>query len=293
MSGLGERIRYLGAGLKKLWYMMLTTAWSQLLFAYGAVLQLVEIVFGIASYFFLTKIFQGTSAVMESYGTDVVSFIVLGLAMNSILRHSLTGVYHALNHAYATRALERVLMSPTSVYMLVFSQMASGYIRAGFVSTLYLFAGVLFFGVSLGRGDAASVFAALALGTVATLGLGMLLSALFFYTSVGKVDPATILILATAVSNTFTGAVFPVEVLRYYAPWLYPFSLFLPQTHAIFAARMALNGVSLADPAVAPSVAYLIAVAAVTIPIGYRVIRRGLDRIRREGYTPSVAVMVD
>jgi hypothetical protein len=56
---------------------------------------------------------------------------------------------------------------------------------------------------------------------------------------------------------------------------------------------MALNGVSLADPAVAPSVAYLIAIAAVTIPVGYRVIRRGLDRIRREGYTPSVAVMVD
>jgi ABC-type polysaccharide/polyol phosphate export permease len=153
--------------------------------------------------------------------------------------------------------------------------------------------GILIFGINLGRGNVILVILVLVLGTVATLGFGMLLSQIFFYTSTGKGGANPILMFAHTFSNTFSGAIFPVEVLRDFAPWLYPISILLPQTHALSAARMILKGVSPSDPSVAADIIYLIVFAVIMIPVGYYLIRRGMDRIRKEGYAPSYVTIFD
>jgi len=108
-------------------------------------------------YYFLTTVFQGQSEVMGRYGTDVVSYILLGMTMTPMLRTSFAGVYSSLTMSYASRALERIMMTPTSVFTLLFSQMAGGYIASALSSLLTLLVGVTLFNVILGKGNPSSI----------------------------------------------------------------------------------------------------------------------------------------
>src|SRR5215510_11037328 len=128
--------------MKKIRYMVLADFRVQMLFRFGLVLQIVNIAVGAGSYYFLTTVFQGQSEVMGRYGTDVVSYILLGMTMTPMLRTSFAGVYSSLTMSYASRALERIMMTPTSVFTLLFSQMAGGYIASALSSLLTLLVGV-------------------------------------------------------------------------------------------------------------------------------------------------------
>jgi len=275
--------------LRKIWYMILSNFRVRMLFATGIAMELVNIAIAAASYFFFTKVFQGTTAVMGKYGTDIVSYIILGIALNSMLMRSLTGFYSSLVMSYFNRSLERVSLSPTSIYTLLFSDTVSGHVYGVIHAVLYLVVGVLIFGVDLGAGNAALAVLVLLLGVVATQGLGMLFSLVFFYTATGKGGPNPILMFTHTFANTFSGATFPVEVLIAFAPWLFPISAFLPQTHALSAVRMILKGASILSPPVIIDLTYLAVFAAVAIPIGYYVIKKGLDRVRKEAYIPPTA----
>src|SRR6266508_377962 len=121
--------------MKKIRYMMLADFRVQMLFRLGLVLQIVNIAIGAGSYYFLTTVFQGKSEVMGRYGTDVVSYILLGMTMNPVLMTSFTGIFRALVMSYSNRSLERIMMTPTSVYTLFFSRMAGGYIASALVAS--------------------------------------------------------------------------------------------------------------------------------------------------------------
>jgi len=273
--------------LKKIWYMMLSNFRVRFLFAFGIVMELINVAVGAGSYFFLTRVFPpGTADVMSKYGTDVVSYIILGIALNSMLMQSLTGIFSSLVESYYDRSLERISLSPTNIYTLILTNMMSGYFNRALNTILYLVIGLAIFGMNLGSGNGALALLVLILGLAATVGLGMLLCLVFFYTATGKGGPSPILMFAYTFTNAFSGATFPIEVIIEFAPWLFLISAFLPQTHAISAIRMILNGSSLFDASVFADIAYLIVFSAITIPIGYYLIRRGLDKVRREGYVP-------
>ena len=74
-----------------------------------------------------------------------------------MLRTSFAGVYSSLTMSYASRALERIMMTPTSVFTLLFSQMAGGYIASALSSLLTLLVGVTLFNVILGKGNPSSI----------------------------------------------------------------------------------------------------------------------------------------
>jgi|GEM_PF-2216766 ABC-2 type transport system permease protein len=280
--------------VKKIWYMILTNFWTQALFVVGIVMELIGITIGAGSYFFLTKVFQGTATVMEKYNTDVVSFIIIGLALNSMLSQSFIGFYNSLAVSYFNRSLERILISPTSVYTLFFSQMVSAYLFGLVRAILYLVIGALFFGLNINLSVMSVMLAVLVflLGLVATNGLGMLLSLFFFYTHKGKGAANPIIMFAHTFADTFSGATFPVEILAKYAPWLYPISIFLPQTHTISIIRIILAGQGLSNPSTLVSVFYLIVFSLVVVPIGYFVVNSGIDRVRKEGYAVTGGVVV-
>ncbi len=172
--------------MKKIRYMVLADFRVQMLFRFGLVLQIVNIAIGAGSYYFLTTVFHGQSEVMGRYGTDVVSYILLGMTMNPVLMTSFTGIFNALITSYGNRALERIMMTPTSVYTLFFSRMAGGYIASTLSSLLTLLVGVALFGVRVGKGNPLPALWLLLLGAISTIALGMLLAQIFFYTDTGK-----------------------------------------------------------------------------------------------------------
>jgi ABC-2 type transport system permease protein len=274
--------------LKKIRYMVLADFRVQMLFQFGLGLQVVNIVVGAGSYYFLTTVFQGQSEVMARYGTDVVSYILLGMTMNPVLMTSFTGIFNALLMSYSSRALERIMMTPTSIYTLFFSHMAGGYITSALSAMLTLLVGVALFGVRIGKGNPLPALLLLLLGAISTIALGMLLAQIFFYTDTGKGGGGAVMMFVHTFVNAFTGATFPVEVLPGWLGWV---SALLPQTHAIRSARLTLAGHPWTDSTVLGDIAYLLGFCLLILPIGVWLIRRGLEKIRQEGYAPQTSVM--
>ena len=270
--------------LKKIRFLILADFRVQMLFRLGIVIQLVNIAIGATSYYFLTTLFRGPSSVMQRYGTDVISYIILGLTMNPIFMTSLTGFIGALENTYMSRTLERIMMAPTSVYSLFFGRMANGYISSIISSGLYLLVGLAVFHVRFGQGNPLSVLPVLVLGAIGTIAMGMLLAQVFFYTYTGKGSSGPVVIFVQTFVNVFTGATFPIEVLPGWLRWI---SLILPQTHAIRAIRLMMTGRPLKDPLVLGDITFLIGFCLVMIPVGLWLMRKGLERMRREGYSPQ------
>jgi ABC-2 type transport system permease protein len=273
--------------LRKLRYMIIADFRVQMLFRLGLFIQLVNITIGATSYYFLSTLFRGQSALMERYGTDVVSYILLGLTMTPVLMTSLTGFVTALESTYLTRTLERIMMTPTSVYSLFFSRMANSYIASVVSSSLYLLVGVVIFHLRPGPGNPLLALFVLLLGAVSTLALGMLLAQIFFYTYTGKGSSGPVVVFVQLFVNAFTGATFPIEVLP---PWLRWISVALPQTHALRAARLVLAGHPVSDALVAGDILFLFGFGLVGLPVGVLLMRKGLDKMRREGYSPQTRV---
>ncbi|MCI0387765.1 MAG: ABC transporter permease [Acidobacteria bacterium] len=274
--------------LKKIRYMVLADFRVRMLFQFGLVLQIINIVMGAASYYFLTTVFRGESEVMGRYGTDVLSYILLGMTINPVLMTSFSGIFNALVMSYSSRALERIMMTPTSIYTLFFSQMAGGYITSVLSSILTLLVGITLFGVSLGKGNPLPALLFLLLGAISTIALGMLLAQIFFYTDTGKGGGGSVTVFAHTFVNAFTGATFPVEVLPGWLGWV---SVLLPQTHAIRSARLTLAGHPWTDSTVLGDLSYLVGFCLLVLPVGIWLIRRGLEKIRQEGYAPQTSVM--
>jgi ABC-2 type transport system permease protein len=270
--------------LRKVRFMILADFRVQMLFRLGIVIQLINITIAATSYYFLTRLFHGQSRLMEQYGTDVVSYILLGLTMSPVLMTSLLGFIGALESTYLTRTLERIMMTPTSVYSLFFSRMANGYLGSAVSSSLYLLVGIAVFKLRVGGGSPPAALFILLLGAVSTIAMGMLLAQIFFYTYTGKGSSGPVVVFVQTFVNVFTGATFPVEVLP---PWIRWLSVALPQTHALRGARLVLAGRPVTDPVVFADVLYLVAFGAVMLPVGVLLMRKGLDKMRREGYSPQ------
>ena len=80
-----------------------------------------------------------------------------------------------------------------------------------------------------------------------------------------------------------------MEVLPEWLRWV---SVALPQTHAIRGARLVLAGRPMTDPTLLWDVVYLVGFCLVVLPLGVLLIRKGLAKIRREGYAPQTHIML-
>jgi ABC-type polysaccharide/polyol phosphate export permease len=146
---------------------------------------------------------------------------------------------------------------------------------------------VLIFRIRIGNGNPALALLIIVLGAISAIAMGMFLAQVFFYTYTGKGSSGQVVIFVNTFVNVFTGATFPVEVLQSWLRWI---SSALPQTHAIRGVRLVLSGRPISDPVVLGDLLFLIAFSFIMIPLGIWLMRKGLDRMRREGYSPQPRV---
>jgi len=122
--------RSLRLELKKIWYMIISGFRVEFLFEFGLVFQAFNVLFGVTSFFFMFKLFQGPSSeALAAYNVDPLAYVVLGMAMNSLLMTSLYGFFSAVASTYGGE-LKKIIATPTSPFTLFIGRVISGYIQA-------------------------------------------------------------------------------------------------------------------------------------------------------------------
>ena len=222
----------------------------------------------------------GAAPYVERYGFTYGGYIITGVALDLLMRQTLIAYHLACLNGYWGAQFDVYLQHPGGVSSLLVGNVIWAYVEAGLSTLIYVLVGVGLFGIGV---SLASVPAALFILLLAVLSLTRLgLAGASTFTLLGVKRGTNPVELVVGFLATLTaGLYFPPDVLP---RWLQALGEWLPQTHALRAARLVLGGrAGLGDAAVRADLAYLALFAAATLPIGVLLFGLGLHRAQREG----------
>jgi len=240
------------------------------------VFQFVSIFFSTAVTFFISELFgSGIADKLGGYGGDYFSFVIIGIALTDYMSVTLDEFSDEISDAQVEGTLETLLVTPTSVYTILFSSSLYSYLLTSLRVMVYMLFGILIFGLKLHLTSVLALVVLIILTIGSFVGIGLISAAFILVLKQGSPIPS----LMTTASALLGGVFYPVDVLP---AWLAPVSQLLPITHAVEAMRqILLNGASFA--VVSEKALILVCFSAVLIPMGLVAFEYGLRIARREG----------
>ena len=214
--------------------------------------------------------------VQEMYGSDYISFLLVGVAVSNLILPLMQGIQNQLN----PWTLETILMTGVSTPIFVLGNITWTYIFSVISFVPYLFIGISFFHASINANPLAVVLA-FSISAAIMMGLAMISTGLRILTK--SMDPITWAL--NVMQSLFAGVAFPViyldSILFQGASTI---SWFLPQTWVYHLWRVSmLTNPSMSDPAVVLEFLKGAVFAVFILPLGYKVFWWGVNRSKREG----------
>ena len=236
--------------------------------------QVVNIFIGVFSWGVASTYVQ--KPVAEMYHTDYISFLVAGVAISNLIMPIVQGVERQLN----PWTLETILMTDIKTPVFVIGNIMWSYILSVLTFIPYLIIGTSYFHVKL-HVNIPAVIIAFMISAAILMGLAMISTGVRIVTK--QTDPVTWAI--NILQNLFAGVSFPVVYLNTILfPGASTISWFLPQTWVYHLCRLAmLTNPSLLDLSTALEFIKGSAFAIILLPVGYRIMRWGIDVSKKEG----------
>lgn len=236
--------------------------------------QLINIIIGVFSWGVAASYVQ--KPVAEMYDSDYISFMVVGIAISSLVMPLVQGMQRQLN----PWTLETILMTGINIPVFVIGNISWNYIFSVLTFIPYLLIGIYVFGAQLNVNFPSAILAFIISATI-MMGMAFISTGIRIVTK--STDPITWAI--NVLQNLLAGIAFPVIYLdEIFFPGVSTFSWFLPQTWVYHLCRLSmLTNASLTDPEVLVDFLKGSVFAVVLLPIGYYVLRWGVNRSKREG----------
>ena len=237
--------------------------------------------------------FQEAGPELEAYGGDFATFLVVGLAANTVFAAALAAPYMGLLASWQANRLELLMLSPVNLPLFIAGISLGQYLRAAFRVAIYLVLGIAVFGAGRGWSPAAAGIlvglAAFVLAIAASMGLGLAAAAMVYFVDArGGSDPVRLVV--EAVAGIAAGVYFPVSFLPQWLAWL---ACAVPHTYALDTLRRGLAGGShlrtlpihgiLPGSPVEVNLLVLTVYAILAMLIGLWLFRQGLELARSDG----------
>lgn len=246
------------------------------------VMETISTVASIAMYSFMGLQVDARRMALAGYeGVNWLSFALIGVATANYLWMCISRLSHALQHEIREGTLEPIVSSLIDMKAYIIGQSLRGFLVSGYFMTGVLIVGIYILKAQLfiSLETMVSFIAVIILMIVSYIGIGIIAAGLILVYKKG--DPLTFLF--ATITEFLGGVLFPLKYLED-IPVLYLLAWLMPYTYALDACRkIMLTGATILSPQVSWNIFILIVYAFVFIPIGLRVFRWGLNRIRYEG----------
>jgi len=228
-----------------------------------------------------------------AYGTNYMSFIVVGITANVFINTNLSDPYIRIQRSYFNGTMDLFLLSPMSIYTPLLGLMTKS-ILDDYPRLFFTFGfGMLFFGATFNFAAWPLALAFTVLFLAAGFGLGMLSASSFYLLDIKKGTEPVQFVVQQLLATLLAGAYYPVSVLPKPLQWL---ACLIPHTYAFDALRRLLDPGAHLDSPVLPiqsalpdlsplavdGLALLI-LTAILLPLGVLAYGRGIERARRQG----------
>ena len=245
-------------------------------------------------FFLMSRMVAGHAARLmgSAYGTNYMSFVVVGIAANVFLYTNLADPYTRIARSYFNGTMDLFLLSPMSIYTPLFGLMTKSllddYPRLFIVGAfgIWLFGATFRFQYTL----AAVFFTALLLA--AAFGIGAISASSFYLLNIKRGTEPVRFVVQQVLATLLAGTYYPVTVLPRPLQWV---ACLIPHTYAFDALRRLMDpGARLGVPVLpvqrwlpwAPltvDAVVLGLMAAVLVPLGVVLYGHGIERARRDG----------
>jgi ABC-2 type transport system permease protein len=232
----------------------------------------------VGSYFFVSRIISPTSLVNAGYGSDYLTFAVIGIAFQQYVFSSVQSLSESIRSEQWDGTMETILSSGTSFRTFLLGESVFKFM----IGTYFLIAALLFGGI---------------LGATFTTNVGAILSAvlitLLLITShmiVGVLGAALILKIKQGdpivwtfswLTQLFSGVLYPLSLLPSQVSWI---GAIFPLTYSLDGIRRCLTvSETLLSPDVAIDVVKLGIFVVVSLPIALKAFKRAYDSTRMDG----------
>ncbi|MEK6775921.1 MAG: ABC transporter permease [bacterium] len=238
--------------------------------------QIAGVFFSVVMFYYISRLFgESASRSLSAYGGEYFPFVLIGIAFYRYMGVALSIFSSTIREGQMTGTLETMLTMPTRpILLLIYSSLWS-FIYATFEVAVYLFFGVVFFGLRIGQANLFSVFVVLLTTILAFSSFGILSAAFVLIYKRG--DPVSFIF--GTLSALLGGVYYPVTILP---EFLQRGSDFIPLTYSLRAMR---HAILLGEPVtkLGPDIAVLILYAAVGIPMSLFLFNRALSRAKEQG----------
>lgn len=246
------------------------------------VMETISTVASIAMYSFMGLQVDARRMALAGYeGVSWLSFALIGVATANYLWMCISRLSHALQHEVREGTLEPIVSSLIDMKAYIIGQSLRGFLVSGYFMTGVLIVGIYVLKAQLviSLETMLSFIAVILLMIVSYIGIGITAAGLILVYKKG--DPLTFLF--ATITEFLGGVLFPLKYLED-IPVLHVLAWLMPYTYALDACRkIMLTGATLLSPGVSWNIFILVVYAFIFIPIGLRVFRWGLNRIRYEG----------
>ncbi|MCS7113414.1 MAG: ABC transporter permease [Nitrososphaerota archaeon] len=250
------------------------------------VMETISTVASIAMYSFMGIQVDARRMAIAGYeGVSWLSFALVGVATANYLWMCISRLSHSLQHEIREGTLEPIVSSPINMRSYIIGQSLRGFLVSGYFMTGVLLVGVyvLKAPLTIRLENILSFVAVILLMIASYMGIGIMAAGLVLVYKKG--DPLTFLF--ATVTEFLGGVLFPLKYLES-IPILYVFAWLMPYTYALDACRkILLTDATIISTQVITNLVVLMLYTVVFIPLGLRVFRWGLNRIRYEGTVAS------
>ena len=246
-----------------------------LTYKFSFISSITAILLSSATFYFVAKLVPPGTPALGPFGGDYFSFAVVGVAFSGLLGMFQEGLAAVVRSAQLSGTLEALLVTPVSVPTILFGSSLYSLVFQLLRTVLHLGVALAFFGLALGRVNAAGVLAVGALTILCFLSVGVLSASFILVYKTG--NPFS-WIMGT-VSGLLGGVVFPVALLP---PWIRWVSSLLPVTYALDGMRKSLLA-SASFAAILPDVAALAAFAVLLLPLSMVAFRLAVRKAKKDG----------
>ena len=257
--------------------------WGWTFFLPGFVLELLSMFTAAVTFYVMgTLVAPGAESLVAATGLGYGAYIVTGVMFDRFFRSALVSFHQSLLTGYWANQVNTYMLYPGGVSAWLAGDLLARFVCFGGLETAVYFAvGVLLFHIPVAFAGLPGVLLVLAVSVLPLAGLGLIGASTFNLLNAKSWGANPVEWLVGFAVTLLSGVYFPPQVLP---PPLQALGEWLPQTHALRAARLLLTGqATLADPAVGADLRFLLLFAAVALPLGAWLFTIGMQRALREG----------
>lgn len=242
---------------------------------------IISTILSMLSWFFLGKLYPNIPSILNTYKMDFLSYLLIGITFNSLINVASVTPMALTMEIYHSDKFKKLFMTKTDpLRYLIIATIGFGITESALVSFAYFLIAFTVFGLQMPNLPLfLQSLLLIMVSFISVIAFELIIESLIFFSASMRVSKNPISLIIRLLTDVTSGIYYPVEILPNWLGWL---SFVLPKSNALILARYIMI-----NEIIFSRLFILIIETVILPPLAYFLFKKGVDKVRREGFIYS------